>query len=213
LAEIILVLELECSIKIRDSGSVEGSGRVGTSSKVSDKLDAWVVAFESTIELCMGGELGEATYGEEWEESAELGTTVCEFDTNICGSVFVGVVYFMFLRSKMSSELLDVLGLELLLLLSSFWLKKNSRIFVFLFKSLFFLITFLGFSMLLYSSRSVELGFWKANADVFSVLILCLDNPRRFLLINSESAGEACGSGSLVMKTVWSRGSGVRKFI
>jgi hypothetical protein len=86
----------------------------------------------------MEGELGEETYGEGLKAGPELDTTVCESNTRICESVFVGVAYSMFLRSKMCSELLDVLDLGLLLLLT-FWSKKNSRIFVFLFKDLFFL--------------------------------------------------------------------------
>jgi hypothetical protein len=117
------------------------------------------------------------------------------------------------LRLKIFLELLDVLGLELLLLLSSFWSKKNSRISVFLFKGLFFLITSLGFSIPLYSSESVELRFWKANADVFSVLILCLDNPRCFLFVSNESAGRVSGSGLLVIKTGCGKGFGVEKVI
>jgi hypothetical protein len=102
------------------------------------------------------------------------------------------------------SSLLDMFGFDLLLLLlllSSFWSKKNSRIFVFLFSGLFFLITSLGFSISLYSSGFVVEGFSKVNADVLFVF-LCLDKPRCFFFINSESTERSCDRGSLVMKTV-----------
>jgi hypothetical protein len=64
--EITLVLVLLVFfVKIRDRGGVVGNDGVGISSKVLDIFDAWVEAFESTIELCIGGEVGEGTYDEE----------------------------------------------------------------------------------------------------------------------------------------------------
>jgi hypothetical protein len=84
---------------------------------------------------------------------------------------------------------------------------------VFLFNGLFFLITSLSLSMPMYSGGFVEKGLSKANTDVLSVLVLCLDNPSCFLLISSESARDVCGRGLLAMKTVWGRDSGVGKVI
>jgi hypothetical protein len=52
-------------VNIENKGGVGDSGGVGTNSKVSNILNAWVVVFESTIKLCMGGELGEEMYGDE----------------------------------------------------------------------------------------------------------------------------------------------------
>jgi hypothetical protein len=78
--------------------------------------------------------------------------------------IFGGVLYSMFLRSKMS--FVFVLGL-LLLLLSIFCSKRNSRISVFLFKGLFFLITSFGLSMLMNFGGLVEEGLLNTNA--FSV--------------------------------------------
>jgi hypothetical protein len=75
------------------------------------------------------------------------------------------------------------------------------------------LITSLGFSILLYSGGFVEEGFLKTNADVLSVLILCFDNPRHFLLINNESAEGACGSDLLATKVACGKSSGVGKVI
>jgi hypothetical protein len=206
LVEIALVLELEfSSVKIRNMSGIGSSGGMGTNSNVSDKLNACVVAFESTTKLCIIGKLGEAMYGEEWEESTELSIITCESDTRICERVFDDVVYSIFLGLKMSSVLLDMFSfglLLLLLLLSSFWSKKNLRIFVFLFNGLFFLIISLSLSMSMYSGGFIEEGLSKANANVLFVLVLCLDNPSRFLLISSESAGGACGRDSLATKTV-----------
>jgi hypothetical protein len=67
--------------------------------------------------------------------------------------------------------------------------------------------------MLLYSGELVKEGFWKANTDVFSVVVLCFDNSRHFLLINNKSIGRACGSGLLVTKEVCGKGSRVEKVI
>jgi hypothetical protein len=122
----------------------------------------------------------------------------------------------MFFGLKMSSVFvlgMFLLLLLLLLLLLSFCLKKNSRISVFLFNGLFFLITSFSLSILMNSSGFVEEGLLNANADIFSVFILCLDKPSHFLFINSISAGGACGNGLLAVKTVWDRGFGVRNVI
>jgi hypothetical protein len=60
------VLGLEfSSVKIGNMSGVRDSGRVSTSSNISDKLDACVVVFESTTELYIVDELDEAIYGEE----------------------------------------------------------------------------------------------------------------------------------------------------
>jgi hypothetical protein len=115
-----------------------------------------------------------------------------------------GVVYSMFFESKMSSMLV-VLELFLLLLLLFFWSKRNSRILVFLFSGLFFLITSLDLSISMNSRGFVEGGLLNANAMLL-VFILCLDRLSHFLLINRVSVGDAFGSGSLAVNSVWSRG-------
>jgi hypothetical protein len=125
---------------------------------------------------------------------------------------FGRVVYSIFFGLKMSSILEVLVLFLLLLLLLSFWSKRNSRILVFLFNGLFFLITSLGLSIPMNSSGFVEEGLLKANA-VFSVFILCFDKLSHFFLINSESTGSACGNGSLAVKTVWSRDFGVENVI
>jgi hypothetical protein len=51
------------SDRIENMSGVRGNGRVGISSNVLDKLDACIVTFESTTELCIAEELGEAMYG------------------------------------------------------------------------------------------------------------------------------------------------------
>jgi hypothetical protein len=60
------VLELIVfSDRIGDKSGVSGSGGVGISSKVSNMFDACVVLFESTIELCIRKDVGEAIYEEK----------------------------------------------------------------------------------------------------------------------------------------------------
>jgi hypothetical protein len=59
----------------------------------------------------------------------------------------------------------------------------------------------------------VEEGFSKANADVFSMVVLCFDNPKRFLLINNEFVEETCDSDSLTTKEVCGKNSRVGKVI
>jgi hypothetical protein len=98
---------------------------------------------------------------------------------------FGGIVYSIFFGLKMFS-ILDVLELLLLLLLLlsslSFWSKRNSRILVFLFNGLFFLIISLGLSILMNLDGFVEEGLLNVNV-VFFVFILCFDKPSRFFLI------------------------------
>jgi hypothetical protein len=66
LVEFTLVLVwLIFSIKIENKGGVRGNVGVETSLKILDTLDAWVEAFESTIKLCIGGEVDDRTYDEE----------------------------------------------------------------------------------------------------------------------------------------------------
>jgi hypothetical protein len=67
--------------------------------------------------------------------------------------------------------------------------------------------------MLLYSGGFVEEGFLKVNVDVFSVLILCFDNPRCFFYINNESAEKVCSSGSLATKMACGKDFRMRKVI
>jgi hypothetical protein len=123
------------------------------------------------------------------------------------------VVYSMFFGSKMSSMLVVLeLFLLLLLLLLFFWLKKNSRISVFLFSGLFFLITSLGLSISMNSGGFVERGLLNANA-VLSVFILCLDRPSRFFLIKRVSVGSAFGSDLLAVNSIWGRGFGIGNVI
>jgi hypothetical protein len=203
------------------SNRIGDIGGIDINSNVFEILDACVIAFESTMELCMTRDEGDSMYGEEWEEGAELGIITCESAARICGMGFGGVVYSIFFGFKMFSILevlelfsvLEVLELFLLLLLLlSFWIKRNSRILVFLFKGLFFLITSLGLSILINSEGFVRGGLLNANV-VFFVFILCFDKSSRFFLINSESTGGVCDNGSLVVNTVWSRGSGVGNVI
>jgi hypothetical protein len=59
---------------------------------------------------------------------------------------------------------------------------------VFLFSSLFFLITSLDLSISMNSGEFVEGGLLNANV-VLSVFILCLDRPSHFLLINRVLLG------------------------
>jgi hypothetical protein len=127
---------------------------------------------------------------------------------SIFGESTVGVEYSIFFESKMSCKLL-VLLLFLGLLLLRLWSKKNSRILEFLFKGLVFLNTSLDFSMLLNSGGFVEEGFLNVNTGVFSVVVLCFDISRCFLLINNESAGRGSDSGLLTTKEVCGRDSGV----
>jgi hypothetical protein len=124
----------------------------------------------------------------------------------------IGVEYSIFFMSKMSCELLLLLlllGFEL----SIFWLKRYSSISEFLFNSLVFLNTFLGFSIPLNSRGFVEGSLLNVNTAVVFVVILCLDILRHFLLINNESAGRGSGSALLAIKEVWDRGFGVGNVI
>jgi hypothetical protein len=75
------------------------------------------------------------------------------------------------------------------------------------------LITSLGFSMPLNSRRFVEEGLLNVNVEFFSVVILCFDIPRHFLIINNEFAGRASNSSLLIIKVVCGRGSRVEKVI
>jgi hypothetical protein len=114
------VLELEFfSVNIENMDGIAGRDGVGTSLNVSKVLDTCIVAFESTIELCIVGKLSEATYDEGWEDSVEFGTHSCESETKIYGRVFGGVVYSIFLGLKMSLDMFDF-GLLLVLLLLLF---------------------------------------------------------------------------------------------
>jgi hypothetical protein len=131
----------------------------------------------------------------------ELDTLPCESCVMIGEIIFGRVLYSMFLRSKMSF----VFGLGLLLLLLSiFCSKRNSRISVFLFKGLFFLITSFGLSMLINSRGLVGEGLLNANA--FSVCNLCFDRPSLFRFTWSESTVEAAGSCSVAMNVVSGEG-------
>jgi hypothetical protein len=67
--------------------------------------------------------------------------------------------------------------------------------------------------MSLNSREFVEKGFSNANAEGFSVVVLCFDISRRFLFINNESAREASDSDSLAIKEVCGRDSGIKKVI
>jgi hypothetical protein len=81
-------------------------------------------------------------------------------------------------------------------------LKRNSSISEFLFRDLVFLNTSLGFSMPLNSRGFVKEGLSNVNAEVLSVLVLCLLIPRHFLFISNESARGGSGRDSLVTKDV-----------
>jgi hypothetical protein len=122
-----------------------------------------------------------------------------------------GVLYSMFFKSNMS--LVFCLGLLLLLLLSIFCLKRNSRILVFLFRGLFFLITSFSLSIPMNSRGFVGDGLLKVNASLFWFCILCLDRPSLFLFTRSESAVGAMDSCSVVVNVVWERASRVGKLI
>jgi hypothetical protein len=56
---------LYSSDRIRDSGGVEGNGRVEISSKVSKMLDVWVEVLESTTELCIAGDEEDGIYDDD----------------------------------------------------------------------------------------------------------------------------------------------------
>jgi hypothetical protein len=151
-------------VRIRDNGEVRGNGGVGLSSYISDIFDTCIEIFESTIEFCIAGEVGDRmlmlTKGEGCEDRVKSRTMVCKSITKICGKGFLGEEYSIFFRSKMFCILLLLLlfmFLLLLLLLFMFLLsKRNLRISEFLFKGLVFLMTSLGLSILLNSDESMN---------------------------------------------------------
>jgi hypothetical protein len=89
--------------------------------------------------------------------------------------------------------------MKLLLLL---FLERNARILEFLFKGLVFLITSLGFSILLNSGGFME-RILDGNVLGFSNTNLCLDISRHFLFTNRESVcgGMYCSCVSVLGKT------------
>jgi hypothetical protein len=70
-----------------------------------------------------------------------------------------------------------------------------------LFNSLVFLITSFDFSIIWNSGGFVKVGL-NLNVLLLSVVVLCLDIPRHFCLIRSESAVRGFGSGSLAINEI-----------
>jgi hypothetical protein len=65
LAEFTLVFELGVSfVRIRDKSGMGGNERVGINSNFSNMFVACVKALESTIKLCIVGNVNEAMYRE-----------------------------------------------------------------------------------------------------------------------------------------------------